>query len=490
MTLAQMRARMAAAIERMKAIHAEAGDNAFTDEQDTEFTKLDEERADLAKRIEREEKRSSLIESLRSVEPVTEPGDAGTEIRSESGEARGPAVHVKSDPFEVLRSHRSMPERKATQALIDSVLRSNEGKFDTVENQADVERQFEKTLRRHGRDHEWSANILARSRDEYTTAFEKYMIGEAFSWDNEERAAMVVGTNTAGGYLVPTHLDPTLVLINNGVSNIMRQYATVKTLTGGEQSWNGVSTAGATAAWGSELLEVPDITPGVNTSGIPIKKAHGLVQASIEATQDISGLVSDLMMVLADARDRHEAVAHMTGTGATGVNGQPFGLFTRLDATPAVERSTITAGVISSADLRGMVTAVPVRYRSRAAWLMNPLFNLAIKDLGTAVSSTYSGPIQEWGPDRIYTKPVVESDEAPGNFTSTTQIENITVLGDLSQYFIIDKPGSVSIEYIPHLFNTANNLPDGRRAWYMYWRTGADVWNTAAFRLLQDKTSA
>jgi predicted phage gp36 major capsid-like protein len=54
----------------------------------------------------------------------------------------------------------------------------------------------------------------------------------------------------------------------------------------------------------------------------------------------------------------------------------------------------------------------------------------------------------------------------------------------------VDKPGSTSIEYIPHLFNTANNLPDGRRGWYMYWRTGADSINDTAFRLLQDKTSA
>jgi predicted phage gp36 major capsid-like protein len=46
------------------------------------------------------------------------------------------------------------------------------------------------------------------------------------------------------------------------------------------------------------------------------------------------------------------------------------------------------------------------------------------------------------------------------------------------------------VEYIPHLFNTANNLPDGRRGWYATWRTGADATNTNAFRLLVDKTSA
>lgn len=486
MTLEQMRAAMKAAIARMKEIHTEAGDNAFSDDQAAEFDKLDEERAKLESNIAREERRAKIADTLRSAETPENPAPVVTE----RGEARGPNVIVKKDPFDVLNEVRGMPERKAAVALTDAVLRANENKIVADDNQAEAERSFERVLKRHARtDAKWAAGLLQRSRDEYTSGFEKYMIGEAYSWDNEERAAMVVGTNTAGGYLVPTHLDPTLYLFNNGVSNIMRQHATVKTLTEGE-TWNGVSTAGATAAWGAELIEVPDITPSVSKAGIDIKKAHGIVTASIEATQDISGLVSDLMMVLADARDRHEAVAHMTGTGATGSAGQPFGLFTALDANTNVEIATATGGTIATADLKKVYTQLPVRYRSRGQWLMNPLFLLAIKDLGTAVSSAYSGDLREGGPDRIYTKPTVETDEAPSSFTSTTQIENILVFGDLSQYFIIDKPGSVSIEYIPHLFNTANNLPDGRRGWYMYWRTGADVWNDSAFRLLQDKTTA
>ena len=481
-----MRARMAVAIERMKAIHAEAGDNAFSDEQDAEFTKLDEERASLKSRIEREERRATIADSLRSAEVPA----AGAPVVTERGEARGPNVNVKNDPFEVLNEYRSMAPRKAARALVDAALRVNEGKIQADGAERAAEIAFERTLKRHAENSPaWAASLVARSRDEYTSGFEKYMVGNAFAWDNEERAAMVIGTNTAGGYLVPTHLDPSLFLFNNGVSNIMRQYATVKTLTEGE-TWNGVSTAGATAAWGDELIEVPDITPSVNKAGIDIKKAHGIVTASIEATQDIPALVSDLMMVLADARDRHEAVAHMTGTGATGSAGQPFGLFTALDANTNVEIATATGGTIATADLKKVFTQLPVRYRSRASWLMNPLFSLAIKDLGTAVSSAYSGDLTTGGPDRIYSKPVVETDEAPSSFTSTTQIENILVFGDLSQYFIIDKPGSVSIEYIPHLFNVANNLPDGRRGWYMYWRTGADVWNDSAFRLLQDKTTA
>jgi HK97 family phage major capsid protein len=68
--------------------------------------------------------------------------------------------------------------------------------------------------------------------------------------------------------------------------------------------------------------------------------------------------------------------------------------------------------------------------------------------------------------------------------------DNTIVLGDFSNYVIVDKPGSFAVEFVPHLFNTSNNLPDGRRAWYCHWRTGGDSVNDVAFRLLQEKTSA
>jgi HK97 family phage major capsid protein len=93
---------------------------------------------------------------------------------------------------------------------------------------------------------------------------------------------MAVGTNTAGGYLVPTHLDPTLLLTNSGSSNVMRQHAKVVTLTEGSV-WHGVTTAGVTASWDGELVEVSDDTPAVAAASITAYKAQSLVAASVDA---------------------------------------------------------------------------------------------------------------------------------------------------------------------------------------------------------------
>jgi hypothetical protein len=64
------------------------------------------------------------------------------------------------------------------------------------------------------------------------------------------------------------------------------------------------------------------------------------------------------------------------------------------------------------------------------------------------------------------------------------------VVGDFSNYVIVDKPGSGAVKYIDSMFSTANNLPNGTVGWHYIWRSGADSVNDLGFRLLQDKTSA
>jgi hypothetical protein len=108
------------------------------------------------------------------------------------------------------------------------------------------------------------------------------------------------------------------------------------------------------------------------------------------------------------------------------------------------------------------------------SFVANPLYNLAIKRLGTAISSSFSGDLTQPVTDRILGRPVVESDDAPTTQT-TTALDQEVVFAKLDEYTIVDKPGGTSIEFVPHLFNVANNLPDGRRGWFMYWRTGGDM---------------
>jgi HK97 family phage major capsid protein len=394
----------------------------------------------------------------------------------------GPQAIRKRDVFDVMEDRSATPSE-----LADAATRAIEPRVDDADNMAHTR----SILRRHltGDDEagvetwRWARALIGRTHPDYVRGFRKYITGRQEFWTPEERAAMAVGTNTAGGFLVPTHLDPTLILTNNGSSNVIRGISRVVTLTEGNV-WNGVTSAGATFSVDGELTEVSDDTPAVARVSVPIFKAQGFIQASIEAFEDVASLSSDVLMLFADGRDVLEGGLHATGSGSG-----PTGIFTALDANTNVEVTSTTAAAIGLVDLQGMYRSVPVRWRGRSVWVMNPLYLLAIQALGTALSASYSTDITQPLTDRLIGKAVVESDDAPTTQTTTVR-DNEIVFGDFSNFLVVDKPGSSSIEFIPHLFNTSNNLPDGRRGWYMHWRTGSDSINDLAFRLLQDKTSA
>ncbi len=365
--------------------------------------------------------------------------------------------------------------------LVDALTRSVEPRAE----RGDMD-HLRKLAMRHRGDTAWVRSMIARSTDAYEQAWAKVICGRAFDLTAEERAALSTVTNSNGNFLVPTHLDPTVMLSNSGTSNALRAISRVVTLTRpGDTSWQGITSAGVTASFDAQLTEVSDDSPTFSQPTIATHKAQALVMASLEAAEDIPGLAGEILMMFADARDRLEGAAHCTGSGSD----QPRGIFTALDANTNVEIVSTTAATIGKVDLDLVYRSVPVRFRTNAAWLMNPIWALAIQNLGTAMSASYTTALTEGTADLLYRKRVVESDDAPSAATTTVR-DNEIVFGDFSNYVIVDKVGSFAVEYIPHLFNTANNLPDGRRAWYASWRTGADSVMDTAFRLLQDKTSA
>jgi HK97 family phage major capsid protein len=380
------------------------------------------------------------------------------------------------DALDVVEDRSASPKQ-----LADAVLRELEDKVEDTRNQEHVAR----VLKTHARDKEWARGILVRSTDLYASAWLKCISGREYTLTDEERTVLGVTTNANGKFLLPTHLDPTIIVSNAGTANVLRGLARQVTLTDGAKQWNGITSGGVTASWDGEVVEVSDDSPTFGNPVIDTHRAQALVQASISAVEDISGLGSDVLAMFADARDRLEATAHMSGSGT----GQPKGIFTALQAVAGAQVQSATAGAIAVEDLHNVYRSVPQRYRANGAWVMNPLYALAIKALGTAVSASFTTDLTAGSTGTLLAKPVVESDDAPTTQT-TTALDPELIYGDFSQYVIVDRPGDMSVEYIPHLFNTTTNLPDGRRAWYATWRHGADATLTSeAFRLLVDKTS-
>ncbi len=387
------------------------------------------------------------------------------------------AFNAKPDIADIAASRDATPQQ-----LADAVTRSLEPRVGRASDMDHVR----KLVLRHRADRDWVRSLIARSSDLYEQAWAKVICGRAFDLTTEERTALSTVTNANGNFLVPTHLDPTVILSNSGSQNIVRSLSRVVTLTRpGDTSWQGITSDGVTASFDAQLTEVSDDSPTFSQPTISVHKAQALVQASLEAAEDIPGLAGEILMMFADARDRLEGAAHCTGTGTN----EPYGIFTALDANANVEIVSDTAAAINKEDLDEVYRSVPARYRRNGTWLMHPIWAQAVQNLGSAVSNKFTTDLATGTSSQLYGRPVVESDDAPSTSTTTVK-DNEIIFGDFSNYVIVDKPGSFAVEFIPHLFNTSNNLPDGRRAWYATWRTGADSVVDTAFRLLQDKTSA
>jgi len=81
-------------------------------------------------------------------------------------------------------------------------------------------------------------------------------------------------------------------------------------------------------------------------------------------------------------------------------------------------------------------------------------------------------------------KPVIDTDYAPG-FRSTTGAASYAIVGDFSNYVVVQRAG-MTVELVQHLFGTVANRPTGQRGWFAFARHGADVVNPGAFRLLSN----
>jgi predicted phage gp36 major capsid-like protein len=61
--------------------------------------------------------------------------------------------------------------------------------------------------------------------------------------------------------------------------------------------------------------------------------------------------------------------------------------------------------------------------------------------------------------------------------------EAIAILGDFEQFLVVDRIG-MSVEFIPHLFDTGTGYPLGVRGLYAWWRNSSQCLAANAFRLL------
>jgi HK97 family phage major capsid protein len=285
-------------------------------------------------------------------------------------------------------------------------------------------------------------------------------------------------TDSAGGYLIPFQLDPTVIITANGSVNQIRLAA--RQVVAISDTWNGVSAAAVSWSYDAEAAEVSDDAPTFAGPSIPIYKAQGFVPISLEAMMDAANATQEIGRLLAFGKDVLEASSFAIGSGV----GQPTGIVTALTGTASVV-NTATSDVFALADVYSLQGALPARYRNMpsTAWLGHNLTYNRIRQFDTSGGGGLWATVGQDRPDRLLNRQVLESEDMDGVIDAGLN-NYLLIFGDFSNYVIADRIAGMTVEFVPHLFG-ASRRPTGQRGWLAWVRHGADSVNNGAFRMLQ-----
>jgi len=462
--------------------------NALTPEDETYFGELTEEFRGLnehRKRLERDAELATIRNAAKNVGALRlERGSGGT--TSSTDYDRDPILNPDSIEDHRFRNPWDLSEVRTFGRDKDDIrteLRSRAvDAIEKMQGANDVIREAGTTILERWDDGESTIArmVLGTSKPAYVRGWSKMARNQGHLLSVDERQALdevraMSLTPSGGGYLVPFQLDPTVIITANGSNNQIRQISRQVVATG--NAWNGVTSGLVSWSWDAEASEVSDDATTFAQPAIPIYMARGFVPISIEAIEDEANVTSNVAELLAGGREVLEAAAFTNGTGV----GQPTGVVTALTGT-ASELASATADTFALADVYSLFGSLPTRYRRNASWVGNTLIYNRVRQFDTAGGAGLWTTLGNAQPDSLLGRRAVEAEDMSGAIVAVTN-NRILVVGDFSNYVIADRIG-MTVEFIPHLFGTTNGRPKGQRGWFAYYRTGASVVNSAAFRML------
>jgi len=379
----ELRSKVAELVQERAALKAEA--EAITAletrgaEDDARLTEILDRNAECITEIDAAEKRAAELDAL--------------EVERKAA----PVFHVKPSDSDVydLEVRSSSPQDLIERART-AIERNGEGSFTDEQREAVTAKLSQRTKHAAG----VAQYVIETGSPEYMAEFERYVQtnGRAFG-PLLERAAMSL-TTANGGAMVPYILDPSVILTNNGATNPIRQIARVETITGSNE-WRGVTSAGVNAEWLGEGSQAADASPTFTQPAIPTFKGAAYLFGSYEVLAD-SGFASQVQGLIADAKNRLEATAFITGGGTN----TPEGVVTAVAAVTTSRVTATTNNLFGSVDVYKLASALPPRYRANSTWLAELNIINSIRQFDTAGGSSFWATLGMDQPERLLGRPI------------------------------------------------------------------------------------
>jgi HK97 family phage major capsid protein len=320
-----------------------------------------------------------------------------------------------------------------------------------------------------------------RREDTLERAFNHYLRTGRENQDITELRAQSVGTDSAGGYLVPDVMRDKIVERLKAFGGLAGAVEEITTSGGELLRWptlDDTANAGVIAAEGTAPASGgADLVFGEKTLGAFKYVAPGAsnlpLRVSVELLQDshfdIQGLVT---RKLGERIARAQAVHWVTGNGTT----EPFGIDTGTSGT------AFTSAGITYAELVAAVHEIDPAYRANASWSFNDATMAKIE----SIVDTTGRPILNTSTDGIATGPSnarllgypVVIDQAFPTYTDGGT-NKWGVFGDLRAAYVIRRVKDLTL-----IVNPYSRANEGQVEYTLWARADGTVQDTNAYRVL------
>lgn len=477
-------ARIDAIRTRQQEIHTQYEGQVLPDAERAEFEALAEEKVEHERAIDEIRARQAYL---------GEAADREANVERPDFQTRRSGVARDGDIYDLSTLDRSVGPDKQAGELRDRALRSIERmapahpEISKERGQDSVEHLLDTVQNPPHDPGNFSRYLLETGSPVYERAWQKLIDAQLKNrppiLSADEQRAASVGTTTAGGFAVPYTLDPTIIPTGNWSVNPMRAISRVESISGSNE-WRGVSAGDLTANRRAEAAEVTDNMVTLAQPTAIVSRVDAFVPFSFEIDQDWSGFRGEVAKLFAQSKDNEEATSFTTGSGTAPT---PQGVIT--GATTVYTTAGTAAFVV--ADLYGTKNALPPRFRPNSSYMAEQSIYDRIRQFDTSGGAslwvdnlqlaTTNNAVPNPGSlqARVLGRPAWENSAMASVLTTGSLI---LIVGDFNYYLIVDRVG-MSVEVVPHLFATANNLPSGQRGLLAFWRNTGKVLSAAAFRV-------
>lgn len=300
-------------------------------------------------------------------------------------------------------------------------------------------------------DEETEVRAVGVGSEEYRSAFVAGLRKGFVGLTGEEKRDLSVGTNSAGGYTVPTDLA-TRIYEYGRFQGAIQEFATVIETTGGNPLNIPTVSAYGTSGWTSEGSAFTESDATFGQVALSAYKGTHIAQVSEElladSAIDVEGLLARIMGGNLYAL---QEAAFCTGDGSS----KPTGL----TASTSAGKTAASASAITADELVDVFHSVSPVYRSKpgCVWLANDATIASIRKLKTGVSgdNTYlwSPGLMAGQPDMLLGKPIY----AHPNMPTIAAAAKVLEFGDMSAYHI-RRAGGLEVQRLNELYAASGQV--------------------------------